>query len=196
MILDLNGYTLCSLRENVLDIRGKLEVDSTTGHPDTNPEQNQGGRIQPAEGVTGNRGVFVREGGAFTLKEGVITGFSGVKYGGGIYTDQNASVTISGGEITGNQAVYGGGIGFYSISADAPSSFTMTGGKICNNQSEKNGGGVYMGRAFNLANQILISGGEICENTAGSHGGGVSADFTQGTNTASNDQHFWWQDPS
>ncbi len=33
VILDLNGYTLCSSRENVLDIRGKLEVDSTTGHP-------------------------------------------------------------------------------------------------------------------------------------------------------------------
>ena len=59
----------------------------------------------------------------------MITGFSGVKYGGGIYADQNASVTINGGEITGNQAVYGGGIGFYSISADATSSFTMTGGK-------------------------------------------------------------------
>ena len=185
VILDLNGYTLCSSRENVLDIRGKLVVDSTTGHPDTNPEQNQGGRIQPAEGMTGTRGIFVREGGAFTLKGGMITGFSGVKYGGGIYADQNASVTINGGEITGNQAVYGGGIGFYSISANAPSSFTMTGGKICNNQAEKNGGGVYMGRPFNLANQILISGGEICENTAGSHGGGVSADFTSGTDTAS-----------
>ena len=185
VVLDLNGYTLCSSRENVLNIRGKLEVDSTTGHPGTNPDQSQGGRIKPAEGVTGNRGVFVRDGGIFTLKGGVITGFSGVKYGGGIYADQNASVTISGGEITGNQAVYGGGIGFYSISADAPSSFTMTGGKICNNQAEKNGGGVYMGRAFNLANQILISGGEICENTAGSHGGGVSADFTSGTDTAS-----------
>ena len=115
----------------------------------------------------------------------MITGFSGVKYGGGIYADQDTSVTISGGEITGNQAVYGGGIAFYSIRSNTPSSFTMTGGKIWNNQSEKDGGGVYMGRPFNLANQILISGGEICENTAGGHGGGVSADFTQGSNTAS-----------
>ena len=167
----------------MLDVRGKLEVDSTTANIHTNPDQD--GRIQPAEGVAGNRGVFVREGGAFTLKGGVITGFSGVKYGGGIYADQNASVTISGGEITGNQAVYGGGIAFYSIRSNTPSSFTMTGGKIWNNQSEKDGGGVYMGRPFNLANQIQISGGEICENTAGGHGGGVSADFTQGSNTAS-----------
>ena len=183
VILDLNGYTLCSSQENVLDVRGKLEVDSTTANIHTNPDQD--GRIQPAEGVAGNRGVFVREGGAFTLKGGVLTGFSGVKYGGGIYADQNASVTISGGEITGNQAVYGGGIAFYSIRSNTPSSFTMTGGKIRNNQSEKDGGGVYMGRPFNLANQIRISGGEICENTAGGHGGGVSADFTQGSNTAS-----------
>ncbi len=86
VILDLNGYTLCSSQENVLDVRGKLEVDSTTANIHTNPDQ--GGRIQPAEGVAGNRGVFVREGGAFTLKGGVITGFSGVKYGGGIYADQ------------------------------------------------------------------------------------------------------------
>ena len=183
VILDLNGYTLCSSQENVLDIRGKLEVDSTTANMHTNPDQE--GRIQPAEGVTGNRGVFVREGGAFTLKGGMITGFSGVKYGGGIYADQDTSVTISGGEITGNQAVYGGGIACYSIRSNTPSSFTMTGGKIWNNQSEKDGGGVYMGRPFNLANQIQISGGEICENTAGGHGGGVSADFTQGSNTAS-----------
>ena len=185
VILDLNGYTLCSSQENVLDVRGKLEVDSTTANIHTNPDQ--GGRIQPAEGVAGNRGVFVREGGAFTLKGGVITGFSGVNYGGGIYADQDqdTSVTISGGEITGNQAVYGGGIACYSIRSNTPSSFTMTGGKIWNNQSEKDGGGVYMGRPFNLANQIQISGGEICENTAGGHGGGVSADFTQESNTAS-----------
>ena len=149
VILDLNGYTLCSSRENVLDIRGKLEVDSTTANILT-PIRTEPGRQDPSRQkvLPATEVSFVREGGAFTLKGGVITGFSGVKYGGGIYADQDASVTISGGEITGNQAVYGGGIGFYSIRSNAPSSFTMTGGKIWNNQAEKNGGGVYMGRAL------------------------------------------------
>ncbi len=185
VILDLNGYTLSSAQENVIDVKGKLEVYSTTDNPHTNPDQSQGGRIQPSEDATGNRGIYVREGGSFTLSGGVITGFSGVKYGGGVCADQNVSITIRGGEITGNKAVYGGGIGFCSINTSAPSSFTMTGGKICNNQSEKDGGGVYMGRAFNLQNQILITDGEICENTAGGHGGGVSVDFTSGTDRGS-----------
>ena len=185
VILDLNGYALSSSQEAVITIKGSLEVDSTTDNPYTNPEQSQDGQIRPAENVTGTRGIYVKTGGSVILSGGMITGFSGVEYGGGIYADQDGSVTVQGGEITGNQALYGGGIGFYSIGTSSPSFFTMTGGKIWKNRAEQNGGGVYMGRPYNLQNQILISDGEICENTAGGRGGGLSAEFTEGVARAS-----------
>ena len=40
VILDLNGYTLCSSRENVLDVKRKAgSRQYHSEHPDTNPDR-------------------------------------------------------------------------------------------------------------------------------------------------------------
>jgi uncharacterized repeat protein (TIGR02543 family) len=127
-------------------------------------------------GVQGNGwggGVFVGNGGAFTMEGGEIYGntsnYNGSGSGGGGVYIMDSSFIMAGGEIYGNSADYMGGGVFVR------GSFTMTGGKIYGNSGFK-GGGVCMYGSFTM------SGGEIYDNSvSGNDGGGVlveSGSFT------------------
>jgi len=103
----------------------------------------------------GHYGVFISDGGRFTMNGGTISGNSR----GGVYI--NGTFTMNGGTISGNTAPVSGG-GVQNIG-----SFTMSGGTISGNTAEW-GGGVHNNGSFTM------TGGTISGNTASGNGGGVS----------------------
>jgi outer membrane murein-binding lipoprotein Lpp len=105
----------------------------------------------------GYYGVFISDGGRFTMNGGTISGTSR----GGVYI--NGTFTMNGGTISGNTAPVSGG----GVAITIGSSFIMTGGTISGNTSEW-GGGVYNDGSFTM------TGGIINGNTASGNGGGVS----------------------
>jgi TolB-like protein len=115
-------------------------------------------------------GVYVNNGGRFTMENGTISGNT-AQTGSGVYIN-NGMFTMSGGSVTGNVAQHGGGVAVFG------GRFTMEGGTISGNTAGNTGGGVYAGEG----STFTVSGGTINGNTAVA-GGGVYA--TKGTFTMS-----------
>ncbi|MDR1073103.1 MAG: hypothetical protein LBL45_05445, partial [Treponema sp.] len=140
----------------------------------------KGGALIMKEGSTvrdsQDGGVYVVEGGAFTLEGGEIRdnrafSSSNDAYGGGVHVNSGTFI-MSGGVISDNAvssssfSVFGGGVFVWE------SAFTMSGGAIRGNTasgSYSDGGGVYVS-----GNSIFtMSGGTISGNAVEGGGGGV-----------------------
>ena len=180
--LDLNGHTITGNGvEQVFYIKRGGDLTLTNG-------------VEGAGAITGGGygGVFVDEGGTFTMNGGAISGNSSSSCGGGVRVCDDGTFTMNGGAISDNRAEYdGGGVYLESGSAftmnggvisgnvalydsaggvfvdwDAP--FTMNGGTVSGNQAEY-GGGVYV----YPYGTFTMNGGAVSGNTADYEGGGV-----------------------
>ena len=165
--LDLNGHTIdraltaATSDGSVIQVSGTLTVkDSGTG-----------GKITGGHTNTHGGGVYIPDGGAFTLESGEISGNIADFHGGGVNIDDGGEFTMSGGAISGNTAKYDGGGVFIFDGA-----FTMYGGEISGNTADY-GGGAYIDGG---SGAFTLESGEISGNIANSHGGGVwnSNEFT------------------
>lgn len=172
VLIDLNRYTLTSPEINVFEVWGSLELTDTGTNAHANPDSEEGGKLTATDGEVLSRGVYIGNGGSFTLSGGTITGFRGMSAGGGIYGAAGAKVSIKGGVICHNQAESGGGIAMASVGTAAPIGFDISGGNIYGNEAE-NGGGIYLTTEKNEQPMTFtLSGGSIHDNTAGKSGGG------------------------
>ncbi|MHC6204365.1 hypothetical protein ACYULU_14390 [Breznakiellaceae bacterium SP9] len=61
-------------------------------------------KIEDNTGGSNGGGVFVNDGGTFTMSGGIISGNTGGSNGGGVYVNTNGTFTKNGGEISGNTA--------------------------------------------------------------------------------------------
>jgi len=111
-------------------------------------------------------GVYVGNGGIFTMLDGTISGNDSGGLSGGVFVE-GGSFTMTGGKITDNYANDGSG-GVYVEGGY----FRMTGGTISGNTSGGRGGGVYVNS--NSGNATFdMSGGTIGPDNTASSGGGV-----------------------
>jgi hypothetical protein len=175
--LILENITLEGLSNNILSLvivasDGELIMENKstiTGNTNINDSGDGGG------------GVYVNDGGRFTMNGGNINGntiSSGDGYGGGVYVGSGGTFEMKGGTISGNEAnESGGGVYVYS------GTFTMTGGTIGGttlaeqNTASISGGGVYVtddGR-FTMSGDAIISGNKANGLIGG--GGGVYVNY-------------------
>jgi hypothetical protein len=124
----------------------------------------------------GGGGVYVDNGGSFTMNAGIIDGnTASSSSGGGVYVYRDGGFTMNGGTISGNTAFFSGG-GVFITGTDSNLSggnFTMNGGDISGNTAVSYSGGgvfVYRGGGFTMKD------GNISGNHAASYGGGVYID--------------------
>ena len=145
-------------------------------------------------------GVYVADGGQFTMKGGLI----GDSKGGNVYVDCGGSFVMDDGKIDNSVGASGNGNGVY-INGESESvygTFTMNGGTI-SDQSAVEGGAVHIheyaiftmnngeikgnsslgdtyaegGGVYVAPNAVFnMAGGSIKDNKAGTHGGGVYVD--------------------
>ena len=102
-------------------------------------------------------GVYVDEGGTFTLTSGSIAGNTAAA-GGGVYVDEGGTFTMAGGSINNNNATTGGGGGVMVNKG----TFTLSGGSITDNATNSEtygyGGGVCLYGTFYLSGDVIIQG--------------------------------------
>ena len=115
------------------------------------------------EGYHGG-GIFMRNGGSLTLKQGTIADNKANDSGGGVKCESTTVAVGDNAEIIGNKALNGGGI-FAQYSAD----ITIGEALITENEASGNGGGIYADNGELNVN----SGGRITGNKAAEDGGGV-----------------------
>ena len=127
------------------------------------------GTLTGGSGTTGG-GVYVRNFGSFTLKNGIISGNNG----SGVYV-YRGDFTMDGGTISGNTRSYGGGVSVSGNMSSAPGIFTMKGGSIENNSADY-GGAVSIGSS----GMFIMEGGSIKNNSA-DYGGAFYVSDVQGT---------------
>jgi len=142
--------------------------------------------------IEGGRGggVYVLNGGIFTMAGGEISGNITTTYygeGGGVYLGRDAIFTLEDGEISGHTGFRNGGGVFVNIEWDgfpnAGGTFTMKGGKISGNtNTADDGGGVLVYGTF------IMEDGEISGNSA--HSGGGVAVRNNGTFTMEGGEIF------
>ncbi len=182
VILDLNAHTINrGLTEetavadgNVVYVNGgKFELDETSGEV---PCGGITGGADIGDGVGG--GVYVNNGGTFTLTNGEILSNYALDLGGGVYVNSGTFI-MNGGLLYNNKSVYGGG-----LCLDWAGSFIMNGGEIGSNSAKGQGGGVYV-CAFESTVEFIMNGGWICNNTSQDSGGGVHFQGEEG-DTAKN----------
>ena len=118
-----------------------------------------GGEISGNNSNSASGGVFVNSGGTFTMNGGKISQNSSIGAGGGVFVSANSTFTMNGGEISGNSSASsldGGGGVFVS----GGGIFTMNGGEISKNTSNSAGSGVLVnsGSTFRLGGTAVISG--------------------------------------
>ena len=168
VILDLNAHTINrGLTEetavadgNVVYVNGgKFELDETSGEV---PCGGITGGADIGDGVGG--GVYVNNGGTFTLTNGEILSNYALDLGGGVYVNSGTFI-MNGGLLYNNKSVYGGG-----LCLDWAGSFIMNGGEIGSNSAKGQGGGVYV-CAFESTVEFIMNGGWICNNTSQDSGG-------------------------
>ena len=184
--LTLENITLTGSPNNyrpVVCVNGELIMNNNTtitGNTNNNADNDTG--------IDGG-GVFVSEGGKFTMNGGtisgntnrngggviiwrgtftmsgnaVISGNTGGNVGGGVHVEDRGNFIMSGGTISGNNAPSGSG-----VYIDPSAEFTMTSGKILGaNTAEHGGGGVEVHGKFTMSGTSEISG------NFASTGGGV-----------------------
>jgi hypothetical protein len=129
--LTLDGVTLAGVKDN----------DSSLVVVRSGGDGRSGEFIMKSGAITGNSrtdpgssggaghggGVFVSDGGTFTMEGGEISGNSAVRRGGGVCN--GATFTMKGGVIFGNSADIGGGV----ANVDDGNVFIMEGGRIQGN---------------------------------------------------------------
>ena len=112
-------------------------------------------------------GVYVDNGGAFTMTGGKISGnFSGIIsdayelgecVGGGVFIDNGAEFTMTGGEIADNAACFGGGV-YISTSGI----FNLGGGAVIRENTAIDGSGVYVDGVFSMTGGKIIGNYGAC----------------------------------
>ncbi|MCD8365101.1 MAG: right-handed parallel beta-helix repeat-containing protein, partial [Clostridiales bacterium] len=186
IVLDLNGYTLertigtddlNPVESPVITVEGTLELQDSSADETgmvlmSSYTDSYGSTYSRLNGYGG--GVYIEDGGSFTLTGGTISG-DGVAMtieGGGVAVASGGAFTMNGGTITGfkvsSASMDGGGV-------YVAGTFTMNGGSITDNESGTgDGGGVYVtsGGSFTLTD------GDISGNSAHDFGAGV---FNNGT---------------
>ncbi|MDR2028856.1 MAG: hypothetical protein LBP93_04880 [Treponema sp.] len=140
------------------------------------------GNILSGSGNNGG-GVYI-SGGNFTMKDGIISGNSGI-YGGGVYHHGAGAFTMTGGQITGCTASSGGGV---YLNAGGTYSFNKTGGTIYGGSSIHTPGSSENRASTKGHTVYLQSGARYFNSTAGPEvtiyanngGSGSSATFPFG----------------
>lgn len=150
--LSLNNHVLTytGVSGSAIRVEGTFELlaDSTSNltektfkDPNTNTDVTvKGGLLTGGKGSGDNKlggGVFVANGGSFTMNAGNIAGNTG-DFGGGVRVDDNGSFIMQGGSICYNKAEKDGG----GLCVCNAKKISLEGGKI-NNNSAGAGGGVY-----------------------------------------------------
>ncbi|MGD0571699.1 MAG: PQQ-binding-like beta-propeller repeat protein [Sedimentisphaerales bacterium] len=104
-----------------------------------------------------------------TIIDSNISGNSSANLGGGIYCSSGVAVVINNCKIMNNQAVRGGGLYVYSLTADR----LLIAGNIASGTTSANGGGIYaFSGTVNINNSILagnfaqVNGGGVYKNTS------------------------------
>jgi hypothetical protein len=133
-----------------------------------------GGMIRGNSVVDGG-GVYVANG-TFTMNDGTISENDARNFGGGVYCKNSGEFVMNGGTISENKAFDGGGVFV------ANGTFTMNSGTISENDARNGGGGVFVANGT-----FTMNDGTISENDA-RNGGGVyvvAATFTMRGGTIS-----------
>ncbi|GHV76191.1 hypothetical protein AGMMS49942_10120 [Spirochaetia bacterium] len=130
----------------------------------------QGGKINGNSSPSNGGGVYVSNGGSFTLTDGEIQGNKALTAGGGV-SIYGGTFAMQNGVIAGNTAAStaaadGTGGGVFIIEG----SFDFSGGSITGNSASNSGGGVNANRD----STFTMTGGEIGGNSAEVGGGGVA----------------------
>jgi hypothetical protein len=152
-LFTLAGTVTLTLNANITLFQGAVTVNSGAAL-----ELNTGAKITGAD----TSGVFINDGGTFTMNDGSIEDNEVISYGGGVVV--HGTFIMNGGIIKDNYGNRGGGV---DVSTNG--TFNMTGGSIQDNEAGNEGGGVHVGYGtFNM------TGGSIGGNTTlGNSGGGV-----------------------
>jgi hypothetical protein len=139
-------------------------------------------------------GVYVGNGGTFTMKSGTISGnkIDDRAAGGGVYVNTSGKFTLEGGTISGNNASTEGG----GVYVNTGGTFTMRGGTISSNTSNGNGVGVISGGSgggvyVNASGTFTMENGNIENNKSMTSGGGVgvyAGTFTMSGGTIANNE--------
>ena len=149
--LDLNGHTIdADGRFGIIEIRSGGNLTLTNS-------------VEGVGTITGGKadlggGVYVDEGGAFTMNGGTISGNT-ASVGGGVGVAEGGTFTMTGGTISGNSATWAGGVEVYGT-------FTMSGGTISGNVADNYGGGVFVDGTFTVSGSPVIYGNTDSDDTA------------------------------
>ncbi|NLQ13553.1 LPXTG cell wall anchor domain-containing protein [Olsenella sp. KGMB02461] len=111
-----------------------------------------------------------KNGGSFTLNNGIVQGNTVESAGGGIFIDQACTFVMNGGQVTGNTAKQCEGGGIYTAAANS----TINSGSITGNKTETDwswgGGGIFIENNGVLTMKSVV----ITGNTANGLGGGIA----------------------
>jgi hypothetical protein len=121
-------------------------------------------------------GVYVCNGGTFTMEGGTISGNEAYYWGGGVYVDVGGTFIMKKGIIHGNKAQNGGGVCVFYDDENG-GNFFMNNGEISGNEATRVGGGVYIfGSALFVKTQGTIYGTNANEGKRNIDSGGGGAD--------------------
>jgi len=95
-------------------------------------------------GEVSNNSTGVVVGGVVTLRNGSIRNNSSSGSGAGIFVSEGGQFTMTGGSITGNKTGTSGGYVGGGVVVGKDGRFTMSGGSITGNRAQGSGGGVYV----------------------------------------------------
>jgi hypothetical protein len=149
-----NGNTLVLERNIKLDGNNK-EYHAVLVNEEGALVMKKGSHIEGAK----VSGVYVNNGGRFTMEGGMISGNTAQSSGGGVCVN-NSTFTMSGGTISGNMAQRGSGVYISN------GMFTMSGGNVNGNTAQSGGSVAVFGGRFTM------EGGTISENMVKTGGGG------------------------
>lgn len=151
--ITVSGEVILCLNGQELDLKGQ-HISVGSGASLTLCDCSTGGVLTGGSGSNGG-GVYVGDGGTFTMTGGNITGNT-ANAGGGVYVDKDGTFTMEDGSINNNNATSGGGGGVIVREG----TFTLSGGSITGNatDSAKNGygGGVCLYGTFYLSGDPII----------------------------------------
>ncbi len=111
-----------------------------------------GGIITGGFGVSDGGGVYVCEGGTFTMEGGTIFGNHTRGNGGAVYVCSGGHFTMKDGALINNSSGKNGG----GVYADEDSAFAMAGGLICGNTASVSGGGIGFTGAFSVSGNTVV----------------------------------------
>lgn len=151
--ITVSGEVILCLNGHKLDLKGQ-HISVGSGASLTLCDCSTGGVLTGGSGSNGG-GVYVGDGGTFTLTGGNIAGNT-ANAGGGVYVDKGGTFTMEDGSINNNKATSGGGGGVMVNLG----TFTLSGGSITGNATNSAtfgyGGGVCLYGTFYLSGDSII----------------------------------------